>query len=173
MSNGEKMDSNDSFDKMSKALDTEFDGAVIENQLAEIEEIKNEVSTTIVSDDVSFEDKEYLQGMLKQIIASSMHVMQVCSESIKIGSNAREKEVFFNGAGKLVEACKELRELNKTVSDIKVQEKKANSSTTNNNLTVSMKMSGRDMLNWINNLEDAQKNNNMNEISTDFDTDVK
>jgi len=165
----DKMESNESFDKMSLALDTEFDGAIIETKLNEIDEVKNEISTALSSDNVSFEDKNYLQVMLKTVIETSMSVMKVCGENIKIGSNARDKEVFFNGAGKLVEACRELRELNKTVSDIKIKENQSNTPSTNNNLTVNMKMSGRDMLKYLNNLEDAQKSNQLKTINADFD----
>lgn len=169
-SNENKFQTNDSFEKMNDVFDTEFDGSIIENKLTEIEKIKSEANALIENkDNIAFEDKGYLQLELKQIIQTTMHVLEICRENIKIGSSARDKEVFFNGVGKMVEACKELRELNRVVTELNIQDKK--SKTPANNVTVKMDMSSRDMLKYLNKLEAAQKNNKLNEVSAEFQID--
>ena len=106
-----KAETNESFQKMDEAFGTEFDGAELDNQLKVLEDEKSKAITKIDDGIETLEDKEYLQEELKMIISSAMEVLTICKENIKIGSNARDKEVYFGGVSKVVEAIKELREL--------------------------------------------------------------
>jgi len=161
----DKVKTNESFQKMDEAFGTEFDGAEFDNQLKTLEEEKSKAITKVNDGIETLEDKAYLQEELKILISSAMEVLNICKENIKIGSNARDKEVYFGGVSKVVEAIKELRELNKTVREIQID---VATPKTTNNLTVNMKMDSRSMLKYLNKLETAQKENSLNAIDAEF-----
>lgn len=162
----------ESFKGMTSAFNTDYvhDEEVNEKMINEIEVRKNEIVNKIEKlPSVTLEDKDYMQLELKHLISGGFRILELLEQDIRVGTKPRTHEIYFTGLDKVGNLLKELRELNKTVKQLEIDEIKAGNTHTAD-LTVTHKLDGRSILKMLKN---AQTNNSLNEISADFKVDDK
>lgn len=150
---------NEVFDGFADRLNTKYETNI--NQ--EIEELK-EKKDKLVNSDNDLEDVEYMKFELKSLMSCGRMILDKLEEDIKIGSKVRNHEVYFMGINSLRDILKELRELNKTVVDVKMKNKMTNvlaNNVENNTLNIG----SRELLQLIKN---AQNTSQLKEITAEF-----
>jgi hypothetical protein len=148
---------NASFEK----LDNEFNIPVVkqENSIKELD--KNELVVKPEENVGGLENKDFLQTEIKEVITNGKKVLETLQKDIKIGSPPRAAEVYAKLMSSTIEGLRELRELDKTIADIKIRHVDENKPKT----SVNISMTGKELLQMI---KDAQSNSQMTAINTDF-----
>ncbi len=108
-------------------------------------------------------DQEYMRKEIKLVITSAKTVMKKLETDIKVGSHPRSHEVYAKMVQSVTDALRELRELNKTILDVK---KEGNENSGGNGKKIAL--TGSQLLDLIDN---ARKNSQMNAIEADFTID--
>jgi hypothetical protein len=172
----EKKESNElkAFEKLSDALDVEFENEEITAKAVEIKKSTKNIVDTLNKDEWSLDDKAYMEFEIKETIENIDSVMGQLRSDIKIGTPPRTHEVYATLAKIKIDALKELRELNRSVIDMKVAKAKttgSSSSSGSGNIQVNnYNMSSSELLKMVKN---AKNNNSMNEIEAKFQIDEK
>jgi len=156
-----KLETNDSFEKINEMLETTFDGE-------EVEEVKTVLKKkeSLVSKDLSgmtLEEAEYMKKEIKNCVSNLNDVITKLGNDIKLGSPPRMFEVYATLANVKITSIKELRELDKTIVELKF--KLAGPLGGPKNLTVNNFLSNKEVAKLI---EDAKSKNSLNEIKADF-----
>lgn len=157
-----KAKSNDVFDNISNSLDTSFDGEEIE-ELVDVKEQSEKCSDLVNTDNtVSIEDGQYIKEEIKSLVSNIEEAMVKLQQDIRIGSPARQHEVFAQLANAKANAIKELLSMNKILLDAKMKiiKKDPPRKVVNNNI-----ISSSELLKMVNN---AKKNNSLNEVEAKF-----
>ena len=166
-----KIKGNESFDKMSEALDTSFQGEEdiaeeVNTQLATVGDLKKDITTTDLTT-YTLEDAKYMEQQIKKSLEGLEAVSNRLEQEIKIGSKASMFEVYATLANSKMNAIKELRELRKIILDLKIQLEKPKSSSPKN-VTVNNYMSAKDVTKM---LKDASANSKLKKIDATFKVD--
>ena len=119
-------------------------------------------SLTAIKQSNTLEDQIFMKETLTNMINNGQKVLEVLQRDIKIGSQPRQIEVYFNGMGKVADTIKSLMELQKTVVELKIKTKETNKK---GNVTVNQFLTSKDLLKMVKNAED---NNETNRIEADF-----
>jgi len=161
-----KVESNDVYENISKCLDTTFEGEAVE-ELVEVkvqsEKCKDIVTTS--NDETQLVDENYIRDEIKSLVDNIEVAMSKLQQDIRIGSPARQHEVFGQLANAKVNVLKELIAMNKAKLDAKIKMQKKDtpkSMTVNNNMHVS----SSDLLKMVN---DSKKKNSLKGIEAKFD----
>lgn len=83
----------------------------------------------------NFEDKDFLQEEIKQLIHQGKLVLDKINKDLKVGSQPRMFEVYGSVFNSVMSGMKELRELNKNMADIDVKSKGTKKTSVNLQLT--------------------------------------
>lgn len=155
-----KTQSNNIFDNISESLDTSFDG----EEVQELVDVKNQaLKCQDISSDVFLDDEDYIRTELMSLISTLEVAIDKMQQNLKIGSHARDNEVFGQLCNAKVNAVKELTAMNKAKLDAKVKLNKVKISQ-NMNVTNNI-MSSSDLLKFVN---DASKNSSLKGIKAKF-----
>ena len=153
----------DAFKGISAKLNTTFISSDPETAVATIQETTKELKTLSKKENITLEDKVYIETTLKDIIDLSKNVLQTHANTIKIGSDNRAIEV----TGKLVESItgslKELRELNKVVCDMQMMQGSLDPEPEEKQ--INFNMTADQLLSFI---DSAKKNSEVNKIEATF-----
>ena len=157
------------FEKLNEAFNTSFSDSVtgmddVEKQIEVFEEQKNKLIAKKDNELATIEDKEYIQKEIKIIVENGKLVLEKVAKDIKIGANPRQIEVYAKLMDSVINGLSQLRELNRIVSDKEFM--MGNFNNNEEKVNVNIKMSGKDLLNMIN---DAKENSQLNAIDTDFE----
>lgn len=160
------------FEGLDKSLNTNFDSALddVEKSLDTFNSKKELMVEKSKSGTYTLEDEEYLRFELKTLIQGSRVIMDKLERDIKIGSQPRVYEVYSALLKTTIDGLKELRELNKTVTDLEIESDKPkitkDGAQTINNTTNNVILTGKDLLSMI---KSAQQVNQLNAIEARFD----
>jgi len=160
------------FEGLDKSLNTNFDSALddVEKSLDTFNSKKELMVEKSKSGTYTLEDEEYLRFELKTLIQGSRVIMDKLERDIKIGSQPRVYEVYSALLKTTIDGLKELRELNKTVTDLEIESDKPkitkDGAQTINNTTNNVILTGKDLLSMI---KSAQQVNQLNAIEATFD----
>lgn len=162
-------DMKETFTNLSDALDSDFEsstdlGETIDEKLEIIESAKTEIVEKVEEGDTTIEDKKYMEDTLKLMIESGKKVLTILEKDIKIGSQPRQAEVYFNGMGKVADTVRSLMDLNKSVVELKIKDTKAQNSGTKN-LTVNQYYTSSDLLKMA---RQAEEESSLKEIKAEF-----
>jgi hypothetical protein len=162
------------FENLDGALDTDYsaDETVkeAESLITKIEDNKKAVEAS--TDETTIDDKEYLEFELKTLIQSTRRVLDVLEQDVKIGSQPRVFEVFGTLTKTVIDGIKELREMNLSIAQLKLQKEKLDvRKAESKNIPqlpnqVNISLSGRELFNMVSN---ATKNSQLNEIDAEFE----
>ena len=151
------------FKGISEKLNTTFVSSDPETTIATIQETTKELKTIAKKENITLEDKDYLETTLKSIINLSKTVLETHTNTIKIGSDNRAIEV----TGKLVESItgtlRELRELNKVVCDMEMMQGSLEPEPEEKQ--INFNMTADQLLSFI---DSAKKNSEVNRIEATF-----
>jgi uncharacterized UBP type Zn finger protein len=150
--------------KMSEVFGTTFSGDNIEEIKHEIEVI-DEKKNIIANKDIksiTLEDQQFLQDELKTLIMVSRTVLGRLEADIKIGTAARVYEVYARLLDAVTNQYRELRELNKTIVDIQIDQGKLNNS---NNIGNKISLTADQLLNMV---DKARARSDINKIDAVF-----
>lgn len=159
------------FEGLNKKLNADFDGTLddVENTLDSFNSKKTAMVEKAKNGTYTLEDEEYLRFELKTLIQGSRMIMDKLERDIKIGSQPRVYEVYSALLKTTIDGLKELRELNKTVTDLEIESDKPRISgdgKTINNTTNNVILTGKDLLSMI---RLAKEENQLNTIDAKFD----
>lgn len=160
------------FEGLDKSLNTNFESALddVEKSLDTFNSKKELMVEKSKSGTYTLEDEEYLRFELKTLIQGSRIIMDKLERDIKIGSQPRVYEVYSALLKTTIDGLKELRELNKTVTDLEIESDKPkitkDGAQTINNTTNNVILTGKDLLSMI---KSAQQVNQLNAIEATFD----
>lgn len=160
------------FEGLDKSLNTNFDSALddVEKSLDTFNSKKELMVEKSKSGTYTLEDEEYLRFELKTLIQGSRIIMDKLEKDIKIGSQPRVYEVYSALLKTTIDGLKELRELNKTVTDLEIESDKPKISKdgtqTINNTTNNVILTGKDLLSMI---KSAKEVNQLNAIEAKFE----
>lgn len=120
--------------------------------------------------EATIEDKEYLEFELKLLIQNTNRIMEVLEQDIKIGTKPRYHEVYATLVKTVLDGLKELRELNVSIEQLKLQReklevRKKEGGTSSNYQQVNFHLSGSDLYNMF---EKAKAESELNKIEADF-----
>lgn len=161
----------DAFEKLSDALEVDFESKEILNKANEIQDHKKKIVAVMDKDEWSINDKIYMESEIKETICGLDDVMRLLRDDIKIGTKPRTHEVYASLAKIKIDAIKELRELNKNVVEMKLVKAKAAGTSSNKNIMVNnYNMNSNDLLDMV---IKAKKNNSLNNIEAKFQIDEK
>lgn len=159
------MSDNESFDKIAGELGSTFDPQKEFNkQTDKITKVKNKLVCND-TDNLTLEDVEYMELELKEVLEGLQRVMDTLEQEIKIGSKAIMFEVYSTLTTSKINAVRELRELRKTIVDIKFKNKKSEDKQKPTNNVTMVFNSIQDVLEASKN---AKKNSSLNSIDADF-----
>jgi len=122
-------DIKDTFNGLAEAFDmnNEF------NMPEEVKEFENKKTALVASADKRLiEDKEFLQEEIKFMIEQGKMVLDKIQKDLKVGSQPRMFEVYGSVYTSVMNAMKELRELNKNVADVSIKTNPEQQQKTNN-----------------------------------------
>jgi hypothetical protein len=164
------------FENLNDALDANYD---VDDELKEINEktkrfdlIRKEIAQKEKQNEL--EDKEYLEFELKTLISNNRRVLDILEQDIKIGTKPRYHEVYATLTKSVLDGIKELRELNKTIADLKFQKEKLEVRKMQNSLTgsqqtqVNFRLTGKDLFDMI---EAAKSSSQLNVVDAEFEVD--
>ena len=159
------------FEGIDKAMNTNFDSALddVEKSLDNFNSKKTALVEKSKNGTYTLEDEDYLRFELKTLIQGSRMIMDKLERDIKIGSQPRVFEVYSALLKTTIDGLKELRELNKTVTDLEIESNKpktANDLHTINNTTNNVILTGKDLLSMI---KGAKEMNQLNSVEAVFD----
>jgi hypothetical protein len=164
------------FEALNDALNVDYDvDKEIENINAQSERfsaIRKEISDK--EKNTELEDKEYLEFELKTLIANNRRVLDILEQDIKIGTKPRYHEVYATLTKSVLDGIRELRELNKTIADIKFQKEKLEVRKMQNSLPstqmahVNFQLTGKDLFDMIN---IAKRSSQLNAVDAVFEVD--
>jgi hypothetical protein len=159
------------FEGLNKKLNADFDGTLddVENALDSFNNKKTVMVEKSRNGTYTLEDEEYLRFELKTLIQGSRMIMDKLEKDIKIGSQPRVYEVYSALLKTTIDGLKELRELNKTVTDLEIESDKPKASSdgkTINNTTNNVILTGKDLLTMI---RSAKEENQLNTIEATFE----
>jgi Xaa-Pro aminopeptidase len=160
------------FEGLNKKLNADFDGTLddVENALDSFNNKKTVMVEKSKNGTYTLEDEEYLRFELKTLIQGSRVIMDKLEKDIKIGSQPRVYEVYSALLKTTIDGLKELRELNKTVTDLEIESDKpkvsAGDGKTINNTTNNVILTGKDLLTMI---RSAKEENQLNTIEARFE----
>ena len=159
------------FEGLDKAMNNDFSGSLddAEKRIDNFVSVKTAMVEKAKSGTYTLEDEEYLRFELKTLIQGSRMIMDKLEKDIKIGSQPRVYEVYSALLKTTFDGLKELRELNKTVTDLEIESDKPKISQDGkviNNTTNNFVLTGKDLLNMISN---AKKENQLNSIEAKFE----
>ena len=157
---------NESFDRLASAFNTEYiETSAIDNELQVIGDKKNELTNVIKSkNEITLEDKEYIETELKYLIAKNKNILDTLSEEIRVGANARFYEVYAKLSDSIVNSLRELREMNKVIYDMNLMKngfQAQDNEDSNKNL-----FTANQMLEMI---KSAKDNSQLNKIDATFE----
>lgn len=164
--------SDSTFDNLSDALNTDFvedETVSVESKIEKYEEVKNKALDICNAKESNLEDKEYLRMELKSLISTGLVILDKLEQDISIGTHVRSHEVYFGGMNSIMNALKELRDLNKTEVELDIAKTKAKKSGGAKNVTNNI-FTGKDLLKMINT---AQSDNSLNEVKAEFNIEDK
>lgn len=160
-----KEERKEAFGNLSNAFETDYEEVdKLDETLKTFEAKKNKLVEKL-STPSDLEDLEYMRFELKSLVEGGLNILQKLDEDIKIGSKVRSHEVYFSGVNSIRDTLKELRELNRTVVEIKLEEKRIAKGATPTNLQINNFLDSRQLLEMVN---DAKKNSSLNEIKAEF-----
>lgn len=160
------------FEGLNKKLNADFDETLddVETALDSFNDKKTVMVEKSKNGTYTLEDEEYLRFELKTLIQGSRFIMDKLEKDIKIGSQPRVYEVYSALLKTTIEGLKELRELNKTVTDLEIESDKprgaASDGKTINNTTNNVILTGKDLLSMI---RVASQENQLNTIEAKFE----
>lgn len=155
------------FEGLDKALNSEFTVETAEKSIDKFNDIKNSMVEKSKAGTYTLEDEEYMRFELKTLIQGSRMIMDKLERDIKIGSQPRVFEVYSALLKTTFDGLKELRELNKTVTDLQIESDKPKTDVgTINNTTNNILLTGKDLFAMIKNAKD---NNSLNTVEAKFD----
>ena len=160
------------FEGLDKSLNTNFDSALddVEKSLDSFNSKKGAMVEKSKNGTYTLEDEEYLRFELKTLIQGSRVIMDKLEKDIKIGSQPRVYEVYSALLKTTIDGLKELRELNKTVTDLEIESDKPkitkDGAQTINNTTNNVILTGKDLLSMI---RSAKEVNQLNTIEAKFE----
>ena len=153
----------DSLEKISDALGTTFESSEL---VPVVEEVKT-VCVDLESEPPVFLDQDYLRNDIKELIRNSKAVMEKLEQDIMMGSSPRLHEVYATLVSSVMNAYKELNELNKNVVDAQVKKEKASGGgggkKFSNDGTIPLTASQLSEM-----LQNARDSSSMNNIKVDF-----
>jgi len=161
--NGEK----EYFDGIANVFNSEFikdtSLSAIENTLQVITNEKRSIENVANKKLITLKDKDYLEEKTKTLIEMSLKVLTNLKDDIKIGSSARDYEVFAKLGDTIVNQIRELRELNKMISDMEIfnNEEPEDKAKVN----VNIKMTGKEMLELFKKIKEESS---MNAVDAEF-----
>ena len=159
--------SDKSFDNLSDALNCDFikdENLSTEDKIEKFSEVKETAKEMVTSTEHSLEDKEYIQFELKSLIQGGLNILDKLEQDISVGTKVRSHEVYFTGMNSIMNALKELRELNKVEIDISMAKDKSEGEKVGG-VTVNQFYDSSSLLNM---LKDAQQSNSLNEVTAEF-----
>ncbi len=161
------METNPSFEKMANALNSEYkpENEDVKEQYEIIESKKNELVEVTEKNEISLQDKEFLQNSLKDLIKSNNDLLTLLRDDIKIGANPRQVEVYAKFNDSVTNQLKELKELNKTIMDTEVLQDNI-SPDNNKGGDVNIQMSGKEMLEFY---KEFKKENSLDKVDAEFE----
>jgi len=165
MDHSNSKNKNESFDKIAESLDTDFDGEVV-NEVKDLMETKKKLLSTDLNN-LSLADSEYMKTEIVHTLATLETVIDKLTQDIKHGSPPRMFEVLGTLINSKITAIKELRDLNKTISDIDYRDKRKpeqGAGTGPKNLTINITSS--DLQNMV---KEASELNSMKEVDAHFE----
>jgi len=159
------------FEGLDKAMNNDFSGSLddAEKRIDNFVSVKTAMVEKAKSGTYTLEDEEYLRFELKTLIQGSRMIMDKLERDIKIGSQPRVYEVYSALLKTTFDGLKELRELNKTVTDLEIESDKPKISQDGkviNNTTNNFVLTGKDLLSMISN---AKQSNQLNSIEAKFE----
>lgn len=159
-----KVKTNDVYENISSSLDTIFDGEETK-EIVEVKEQLGKCSDLMNNDmkEIDLDDATYIRDEIKNLIGNLNQAMDKLQQELKIGSTARQNEVFGQLGNAKTNALKELTTMNKVVLEARVKLRKGN---TPKNMTVNnLNLTSSDLLKLVNN---AKKNNSLKDIEANF-----
>jgi hypothetical protein len=167
MSEKKKVETNDVYENISNSLDTTFDGEEVE-ELVEVKDQSDKCKELFTSDcdDTKLVDEDYIREEVKSLVDNIEVAMTKLQQDIRIGSPARQHEVFGQLANAKANVLKELITMNKVKMDakLKIKKKEVPKNMTVNNTNVNL--SSSDLLKMVNS---AKKKNSLKNIEAKFD----
>lgn len=162
---------NTGFEGIDDALNIEYEEDETLKSATEINTKLTNLITKSDSSDDEIDDKEYLELELKMLIQSTRNIMTVLEQDIKVGSKPRYHEVYATLTKTLIDGIKELRELNQSKINNKINRKKLEikEKSIKNNLpqqTLNLQLSGSDLFKM---LETAKSASTLNTVNADFE----
>lgn len=161
------MSDNGSLDKLSDRFDAEFEAetsaaiAEIKGEIAEIEEKKNALVEQ--SKNLVMLDQDFIRDELKTLIIGARTVLTKLESDIKIGTAPRVYEVYARLIDSVTLQYRELRELNRDVANISIEQGKFNIGGMNKGETIALKPEQ-----LIDIIEAAKEKSQMGDIEVDF-----
>lgn len=168
-----KIETNPSFDKMSEALDSTFEGEVdieseMNEQLANIDNIKKDIEK--INDKITLKDAKYMEKQIKNNLNGLENVSNRLEQEIKVGAKPRMFEVYATLANAKMAGIKELMTLRKTIVDLqlKLKEDDDDGGKGKGNVTNNLFLSAPQLAKM---LTDAKKKNGMKKVDANFKVD--
>lgn len=112
-------------DELGKTIDSlvNFDDTTyeaMERKVSAFEVVKNEIMNAEIHKELDFEDKEFIEENLKNVIEIGSNVLQVGASNVRPGSHATHIQGFAAMMASMISALKELRDFKKMIHDMKV-----------------------------------------------------
>jgi hypothetical protein len=151
--------------KMSEVFDTTFSGDNIEeikHEIEVIDEKKNAIANKDIKS-ITLEDQAFLQDELKTLIMISRTILSRLESDIKIGTPIRNYEVCAILLNAVTNQYKELRELNKAIADIQINQGRLNNNNSNTGNKISL--TADQLLNMV---DKARARSDINKIEAVF-----
>lgn len=164
MGEKKKLETNDVYENISNSLDTSFDGEEVE-ELVEVKEQSDKCKELVTVDDSpKLVDEDYIREEVKNLVNNIEVAMSKLQQDIRIGSPARQHEVFGQLANAKVNVLKELITMNKIKMEAKL---KAEKKEVPKNMTVNnVQLTSSEMLKMI---KDSKSKNSLKNVEAKFD----
>lgn len=158
----------DLFDKLADLADTEYETEIgksisaANEQMQLVDQQKQEITKKLDSKQLVLKDQEYIDLELKTLIQTTVTVLNKLAEDIRIGSHARQFEVYATLANSLKDQIRELRDMNRMLAEMEMFQ----SPEEKDKSTVNINMTGKEMIEMY---RELQKNIEINRVDAEFE----
>lgn len=169
-------------DKLSETFNTNYEPTVnekiveVQQELKTLEERKTEIKSKI-KNEITVEDREYIEYEIKSLIESNRNVMiSLEQELTRPGTKASFFEVYSMVSNTVLNALRELRDLNKLIIDAAIAQRKLAvlentrflKETSGNQPQVTNNTLILDSKSLFKMIDDAKRNSSLNDVNADF-----
>jgi len=160
-------DDKESFDKLDKKFNTDFDDGNIAEHVENIEnrvgDLKAKKELMSVDTTEIMENQNYIEMEMKMLIEETQSVMKKLRDEIKRGSTLRAFEAYSQLSSSLMMQLRELRVMSRGITDLRRMKNNGDERGVTN---LNIKMTGKEFFKMMKNIKEQ---NETSRVDADFD----